>query len=638
MIRRRLPTPALATLPDIRTPALTTLLLALLIPVATLAASRPTVEDLRALSIDELTQLEIISVSKRPERLSQAAAAVYVITGEDIRRSGAATLAEVLRLAPNLQVARLNAQSYAISARGFNSFEASIRLLVLIDGRSVYTPLHAGVFWDQQQVMVEDIERVEVISGPGGTLWGVNAVNGVINVITKHSKDTQGGLASARVGNVDQGGALRYGGRIGENATWRAYGLGTGFGETVTATDTGRGDHWTNRQGGFRTDFASGASAYTVQGDAYHNLVEGGTISGGNVLGRWTHQLSPTSALEVQAYYDQLDRRTIGLTDSLDTFDVQGQHSLAVGNRHQIVWGAGYRLHRDHFDNQLNAFGLQPVEDTFHLGNVFAQDSITLTEDVTFTIGNKFEYSSLTGDVEFMPSGRLAWRLSDHTTVWGAISRAVRTPSRFDLDLQAAGFFGPSPNFHSEKLIAYELGIRGRPGARSTLSVSLFYNDYQDLRVLTLNPAGLVAFGNRMEGNTYGVETWGDYRVLDWWKLSAGLTVVRKDLHLEPGALNAALDQHQGNDPNYQWSLRSSMDLTDDVAWDVGLRRVDSLPDPAVPAYTALDTRIGWQVNEALELSLAGFNLLDDRHPETGPPASRGEIRRTVYAGFTLRF
>jgi iron complex outermembrane recepter protein len=281
---------------------------------------------------------------------------------------------------------------------------------------------------------------------------------------------------------------------------------------------------------------------------------------------------------------------------------------------------------------------LRPVEDTFHLGNVFAQDSIALSEDATFTIGNKFEYSSLTGDVEFLPSARLAWRLNENAMLWGALSRSVRTPSRFDLDLQAAGFFGPSPSFHSEEVITYELGFRGRPDPRSTVSVSLFYNDYDDLRILTLAPSGLLQFGNRMEGRTYGIESWGEYRVLPWWRVSAGLTILRKSLDLELGAVRAALDQHQGNDPDYQWSLRSSMDLTDDVSWDVGLRRIDSLPSPAIPSYTSLDTRIGWRVTETLELSLAGFNLLDDRHPETGPPASRGEIRRAVYAGATLRF
>lgn len=614
------------------------LLLAALAPFGALAAPKTSVEDLRSLSIDELANLEITSVSKRTERLSQAPAAVYVITGEDIRRSGAISLPEALRLAPNLQVARLTSQSYAISARGFNSLQASDRLLVLIDGRSVYTPLHAGVFWDQQQVMLDDIERIEVISGPGGTLWGVNAVNGVINVITKHSRDTQGGLASTSIGNIDQSGALRYGGKIGDNATWRAYGLGTGFGETVDRADKGRHDGWTNRQGGFRSDFASGASSYTVQGDVFDNPIESGSISGGNVLGRWSHQLSETSSLELQAYYDQVDRRATGLTDSLDTFDLQGQHSFRIGDAHQIVWGAGYRVHRDRFDNRQNIFVLRPISDTLQLGNVFAQDSIALTDDLTFTLGNKFEYSSLTSEIEYLPSARLAWRVNDNAMFWGAVSRAVRTPSRIDLSLQAPGLFGPSPDFHSEKLIAYELGFRGRPDPRSTVSVSLFYNDYSDLRVLALSPAGTLVFGNRMEGDTYGVETWGDYRILSWWRLSAGLTILRRNLHLEPGAVTAALDQHQGNDPNYQWSLRSSMNLTDTVEWDIGIRRVDSLPNPAIPSYTSLDTRLGWQVTPSTELWIAGFNLLDDRHPETGLLTERGEIRRSVYAGARLRF
>lgn len=604
-------------------------------------ATPPTVKDLSRLSLEELAEIRVTSVFKRPEPLSEAPAAIYVITHDAIRRSGATSLPEALRLAPNLNVARLNAREYTISARGFNTFQASNKLLVLIDGRSVYTPLHAGVYWDQQQVMVEDIDRIEVISGPGGTLYGANAVNGVINVITKHSRDTQGGLLSTQIGTTDRTGSVRYGGRIGEHTTYRGYGRGAYMGDSRHPNGGAAEDDWENRQAGFRSDWNQAQDAVTLQGDVFRNPVQaGGVLSGGNILGRWTRQLSETSSFELQAYYDKVDRIVPGVTDRLETFDMETQYNFRAGDAHNVVVGGGFRRSTDRFVNTLNAFVVRPEEDTQQLTNVFAQNSIALHEDVTLTLGNKFEHSNFSG-LELLPSARLAWRATDTTLLWSAVSRAVRTPARIDRDLVNTGVLERAgDSLKSETLIAYEAGIRVQPSDITSLSVSVFYNDYDDLRVLGTAPSGRLFFSNRMHGTTYGMETWGDYKVSDSWRLSAGFSYLHKDLTLEPGASTTALDQHQGNDPDYQASLRSSLDISRDIEWDIGVRFVDNLTRPAVPGYVALDTRIGWDVTEAVELSLAGFNLLDDGdgHRETRNTTDGRDIPRSVYAGLRVRF
>jgi iron complex outermembrane receptor protein len=598
-----------------------------------------TLEDLSRLSIEDLANIEVTSVSKRPEPLSKAAASVYVITGDDIRRSGVTSLPEALRLAPNLEVARVGASSYAISARGFNRFEVSNKLLVLIDGRTVYSPLHAGVFWDTPNVMLEDIDRIEVISGSGGTLYGANAVNGVINVITKSSADTKGGLASAQFGDVDRSGALRYGGSLGARGSYRVYGLGFQRGHTVHADGTSTGDDWAARQGGFRTDWHTFGNAFTVQGDIFSDPFDsGGRATGGNILARWTHTLSADSAVDVQTYYDKVERNTPGVFDSLETADFQVQHNFSWGDAHKIVWGGGYRVLQDQFINTLNGFVLVPDSRTLTLGNVFAQDAISLADDLKLTLGTKLEDSSYTG-FEYMPDARLGWEVTDSDFLWASVSRSVRTPSRIERELQFPGVLLPAPNFRSEKLIAYEVGYRGQLSPDALASVSFYYNDYDDIRATELGPGGTtpVQLGNGIAGSTYGMEAWGEYRLQPWWRLKPGLNIIRKHLYLKDGATDTSGRQGTGNDPDYQFSLRSSMDLRDNVEIDVGFRSVDNLTNPIIPAYYEFDARVGWHVTDRLELSLAAFNIFDDHHPETGSaPAS--EIRRTVYAGARWRF
>ncbi|MCD6073636.1 MAG: TonB-dependent receptor, plug [Rhodospirillales bacterium] len=598
--------------------------------------------DLLHMSLDELSNIQVTSVSKKAESLSKAAAAVYVITNEDIRRYGATTIPEALRLAPNLQVARVNAHDYAITARGFNSTTAN-KLLVMIDGRSVYTPLFSGVFWDVQDVMLEDIDRIEVISGPGGTLWGSNAVNGVINIITRKSSDTQGGLLAAGGGNKEQGGAIRYGGKLDDDTTFRVYGKGFQQDNTVrTRGDYSTRDAWHKEQVGFRADSGKTGNKFTVQGDAYSGATDqingaDQLMVGGNLLGRWDGVLNNGSTLQVQSYYDRTMREVpLGYEEVRDTFDVSVQHGFEPAQNHQIVWGGGYRYSMDQTIESAT-LGFYPLDRNLGLANIFVQDTIALSDTVDLTLGGKLEHNSYTG-LELLWNTRLAWELSDQSLLWSSVSRAVRTPSRLDRDLFSPGrppftVIAGGPEFESETLTAYEIGYRARPVPEATYSISTYYNDYEELR--SLEPIGTaslpVQIGNKMEGSTYGVETWGTYRVLDWWTLKAGANVMKKNLTMEQGSRDAAGTSGSGNDPSYQLSLRSMMSLPHDTEFDIAVRRVDELSSPIVPGYTTLDARIGWQIRPDMQLSLAAFDLLDQEHPEFSAISTRNEIGRSVF-------
>ena len=600
------------------------------------AATAP--NELTELSLEELMNVEVTSVSKKPERLSDAAAAVYVITREDIRRSGYTSIPEILRLAPNLQVARVSASTYAISARGFNSTSAN-KLLVLIDGRTVYTPLFSGVFWDVQDTLIEDIERIEIISGPGGTLWGSNAVNGVINIITRQSQETKGALVNLGEGTEERGASVRYGAKLGEDATLRIYGKGFYRDNTVRGDGTGVQDAWKKGQVGFRTDWGRGSDAFTLQGDGYTGTIaqvgDNVSISGANLLARWNRALQDGSALKVQAYFDRTRRIVPGtFGELLDTYDIDAQHRFQWGTRNEIVWGGGYRLMHDAVTNSA-VLAFLPNVKSLQLINVFLQDSIALRERLQLTVGTKLESNSYTG-WEVQPSARLAWKVRDDTLLWSAVSRVVRTPSRVDRDFfvfvptfQIAG----GPDFKSEKLIAFEIGYRAQPVPHASLSISTFYNVYDDLRSIELGPGGAMPFTltNQMEGHTYGVETWGSYRVLDWWRLSAGYNYLKENLGFKAGSRDtniAAL----GNDPAHQFSARSAMNLANNLEWDAGLRVIGALGSPDVPKYVTLDTRLGWAFMKGVELSLIGYNLLDHDHPEFGAAATRSELARAFYA------
>lgn len=599
---------------------------------------------LSQMTIEELANIEVTSVSKRSERLSDAAAAVFVITHDEIRRSGAASIPEILRLAPNLQVARVDASQYAITARGFNSTTAN-KLLVLIDGRSVYTPLFSGVFWDVQDVLLEDIDRIEVISGPGGALWGSNAVNGVINIITRDSRDTIGGLVDIGGGSDERSAGVRYGARLGEDATYRLYGKGFSRDNTVDESGTSKEESWSKGQGGFRADWGKTHDIFTFQGDVYDGSIDqkvfdDKTISGGNLLGRWNRTMGNGSSFQVQTYYDRTRRIYPGtFGETLDTYDIAAQHSFSLGAHHNIVWGGGYRLMQDDVTNSA-VLAFLPANRDLELSNIFLQDGILLHERWQLTLGAKVEDNSYTG-IEVQPSARLSWKLSDSALLWSAVSRAVRTPSRLDKELFAPGSppysIAGGPDFQSEKVTAYELGYRAQPTPRASYSISTFYNVYDELRSLEPIGGGAFVLGNKMEGETYGAELWGNYRLLDWWRLSAGYTYLKERLRFQADSGDTAL-RGAGNDPAYQIAARSSMDLVHNLEFDATVRVIDSLPNPHVPGYTALDARLGWKVRKDLDISLIGNNLLDSHHPEFGAASASSDLGRTVYGRIQWKF
>lgn len=609
---------------------------------------------LKKLSLEDLMQLDVTSVSRRAEPYREAPAAIQVITQEDIRRSGASSIPEALRLANNLQVAQVDARNWAITARGFNSGTAN-KLLVLIDGRTVYTPLFSGVFWDVQDYLLEDLDRIEVVSGPGATLYGANAVNGVINIVSKSSKDTQGLLLTGGAGTeLRSFGGLRYGGMLSSNLSYRVYGKYFTRDDSLFADGSNGKDDWQMGQHGFRMDWdASEKNVVTFQGDIYNGEADQQrnndlTLSGGNILSRWTHTVSEESDFSLQLYYDRTHRRIPGtFAEDLDTYDLDFDHNFALGGRNKIIWGAGFRYTRNVVEN-TPALAFLPVTLDRNLYTVFAQDEIMLNENLFFTLGSKIEHNDYTG-VEFQPSGRLAWNITSNQLVWSAISRAARTPSRIDRQLFVPGeppfsVLGGGSNFDSETVIAYELGYRVQPHPKISTSISTFFNDYDDIRSIRTNSPTPV-FANDIQGENYGVEIDTTYQVLDWWRLRVGYVFLKENLREKSGRddlNNAGLETA---DPEHQASLQSFMSLPGHIELDGRLRWVDRLTtvsggiEGSVPSYFSLDLRLGWNPREDLEFSIVGQNLLDDHHPEFGfPNASRHEIQRSVYGKVTWRF
>jgi iron complex outermembrane recepter protein len=602
------------------------------------AADQLAAADLADLSLEQLANIEVTSVSRRAERLSDAAASIYVITNDDIRRSGVTSLPEALRLAPNLQVARTSASGYAISARGFNNAIGN-KLLVLIDGRTVYTPLFSGVFWDAQDVMLEDIDRIEVISGPGGTLWGANAVNGVINVITRKAQATQGTLAAAGGGNLEAGGSVRHGGKFGADGHYRVYGKYFDRDNTKRANGTAVADGWDKGQLGFRADWSSGANrGFTLQGDLYDGKEEQAptgkiNISGGNVIARWNERLAGGSDLRVQFYYDRTKRDQATFGETLDILDVEMQQGLPAVGAHRILWGGGYRSAKDSVRNSAGLAFL-PADKDLAWANAFVQDEIRLADGLELTLGIKLESNDYTG-WETLPSVRLAWKAAPNRLVWGALSRAVRAPARLDRELFSPAnppfLLAGGPNFESEIANVAEIGYRAQASSTLSYSVTAFYHDFDKLRSLEPLPGGGFVIANGVEGTTRGIEGWGAWQATKSWRFSAGGMYLDKDLKSRPGSLDPTGPAAQGNDPEYQWQLRSSLNLTDRHEFDVIVRNVGSLPNPAVPAYVAVDAWLGWRVSRSVELSLTLQNIFDSEHPEFGAPATRSVFERGAF-------
>lgn len=582
-----------------------------------------------------------------------------MITHEDILRSGAISLPEALRLAPNLQVALSNANTYAITARGFNTSSAN-KLLVLIDGRTVYTPLNASVFWDMQDVMLDDVERIEVISGPGGTLWGANAVNGVINIITRTAADTQGLLVRVDAGNDDRGGALRHGWRLGEQTSMRLYAKKSDHDGTVKANGSPVADAWQGAQAGFRVDRKAGHDGWTWQGDIYDGQADitGGDrdVSGANLLTRWSRALGEGSGLQLQVYYDHVQRHQVSVLPGfgglpfnldLDTLDIDFQHRTLLGADHEFVWGGGYRyMDLRTMGNPL--FRFSPQDSKLSLSNVFVQDTLQLKPGLKLTLGGKVEHNRYTGP-EFQPNVRLAWKPDDNHLWWGAVSHVARTPSPIDRNFEVltalnGGNPAASPyngrllggqDFVSETLTAYELGYRAQPLSNLSYSVSSFYNEYTRLRSIERLAGGDFVLGNGVAARTYGVGLWSQYLVNERWRLSAGFNRLFERFHFRPGSTDPGSASAGANDPRYQASVRSSHDLTDLMTFDVSVRAVGALPNPSVPAYVALDMRAAWTVAKGVVLSLTGLNLLDARHPEFGAAPARSEVGRKAMLGLT---
>jgi iron complex outermembrane receptor protein len=620
-----------------------------------------TARELADLSIEELMNETVTSVSKREQRLSDAAAAIAVISQDDLRRSGAVTIPDALRLVPGVNVNGINARQSAVSARGFNGV-FSHKLLVLVDGRTAYTPLFSGVYWDLQQTMLEDVDRIEVIRGPGATIWGANAVNGVINVVTASARDTQGSLVYAGGGDVHRALAgWRYGGRIGEGTYYRvfaSYQTNADWEQTSGAPDR---SHWQGRYGGFRVDHYPDADSHlTWQADATRVAsidVDGDNF---NTLARWTRQLAPQSSLEVQAYYDRIDRDETNRSRSvIEVFDFSAEQAFTLGERHQVIWGGGYRFVANDV-KQASVFAA--VRDGLfnrQLLSAFVQDEWQAVPDrLILTAGLKFEHNDITG-VELQPSVRAVFKPAETRTVWAAISRAVRTPDEVEshdlFNIIVGGpFRGPdqriyfpalvgNPALRSEVLWAYELGYRSQPVPRLAVDLAGYYHDYTRL-ISFGSPRNLVVgqpfnilelpWQNIHDGYSYGGEAAVTSSPTDRWRLTLGYTYAR----LRVPGLTVLASEIARPPPRHQASLRSAHDLGRRTSFDAQLRYVDDVL--TVRAYFTADLRLAYRPRDGLELSLAGQNLFDPNHPEqeTASSVVTAEVPRGYYGKLTWRF
>lgn len=637
---------------------------ALFVLVAPLAADDQ--RDLTSISLEELARTKVTAVSKTEEPRFQTPAAIHVVTAEDIRRSGATSLPEALRLAPGVHVARMTSSQWAVGIRGFTSRLARSQL-ALMDGRSLYTPLFAGTYWEVQDTILEDVERIEVVRGPGGTLWGANAVSGIVSIITKDANGTRGGLLSAAGGNEERASArARYGGTVSDKGSYRVYGKYFRRDAAFHATD-GDFDDWHLAQGGFRTDWKLRADdRLTVQGDVYsgragvrsslsyydppyRRAVESeAPLSGGNLTARWARPRK-ASEISVLTYYDRTRRVEPIFREVRDTFDVDLQHHLGVGERQELVWGLGYRLSAGRSQG-IETVAFVPANRTDHIFSAFVHDEIDLVKDerLRLGLGSKLLRNQYTG-FELQPSARLLWAPRRRQAVWAAVTRAVRTPSRVERDLQLTTSVSPtSPifarvegdeGFRSEKTVAYEGGYRVQPADRLSLEVALFHNRYSDLLSLEAGPSFVedgrqilpLRIANMLRGRASGLELAATAHPSARWALSTDYAYLDVDLETRPGSTDTTQAAAGGASPRHAARVRSSWRLGGDVDVDLSFRWVDELPSQEVPAYSALDARVAWLVVPRLELAIVGRDLLRDHHLEFGGGTSPTEIQRSVY-------
>lgn len=638
-------------------------------------------QDLTEFSIEELMDIKVTSVSKKSQRLSDSAAAIFVITREDIRRSGVTNIPEALRMAPGVNVAHIDANKWAINCRGFNS-RFSPSLQVLVDGRSVYTPSFSGVYWEVTDVLLEDVDRIEVIRGPGATIWGSNAVNGVINIITRRANDTQGGFVQASAGSVEKNMvAARYGGTMGKDKFWRIYAKHKAIDEFERLSGENAGDDWQINQAGFRMDAKlSLTDNFTLQGDLYDGHIHQDLylysaaspymdeipvktdVSGGNIMGRWTKILSGTSEMSVQMYYDVMNRSEDILNEDRHNFDLEFQHRFGLGFGNDIIWGLRLRHSSDDYSGSKVAF-MNPVSTNELLYSAFIQDEISFLEDkIKLTIGSKFEHNDYTG-FEIQPSTRLLWTPGEHHKLWAAISRATRIPSRMEANaiVYLSGIdIGGSPLYTrfinnedqtAETLWAWEAGYRFIPQQNLSIDLALFFNDYQNLRIYSphgFEDADKSRILNVALSNMSNAQSWGAEIAVELatgrkvkWTLAYSLTCHDYD-NDQDFEIDFGFTKHQV-------SLRGRFDLTENLTLNAWLRYVGKTDANYVFSdtliyeiddYATLDLRLGWKIRPDLEFFLTGQNLLQDSHLEFVQEAFSYsvEVPRSAYAGLTYKF
>ena len=653
-----------------------TLLCALASPaiaqVKTVAAQE---KALKNFSLEELGELAVTGIEKQPEQVWNTPAAIYVITAEDIRRSGATTLPDVLRLAPGVIVNQLDSNRWAVGIRGFAD-TLSKGMLVLIDGRNVYSPLQGGVHWAVQDLVLHDIERIEVIRGPGGTIWGANAVNGVINIITKTAQQRRGLDVSLTGGTLDLARmAFSFGSSGGPTMDYRIYGKWFTRGPQFH-TDGQDWDDWRSGQGGFRIDWtASQKDSVTFTGDLYKTVTglrssvsrfvpvvvetvdANAHLSGGNLNAAWTRTFAGGSVLQLQVYFDRTRRDTVTFIESRNTVDVDLNHNLARWQRNDFSWGAGFRFSPSAFQQTIPTLTFIPEDKSYNLGSFFAQDRIHIVPSrFALTVGSKFEYNNYSG-MEYQPSVRLLWTPGSNQSVWGSVARAVRTPSRLERDIRLIVLTNPAvplyaslegtPDYDAEPMISYEGGYRRLITPAFYIDFAAFHNEYDKVLgfgnfVFTNETDPIphtrftVPIVNGVEGSVRGLEITPDWKPLPSWNIKGSYSYLRLFLRSKPGLTDQTRPlTEEGSAPRHQVRIQSRVDLPGDFELDQTYRYVGRLPAQNVDAYHTIDARFGWHYSNRLEFSVAGQNLLRPRHAEFGTTPVL--IRRSVYARITIR-
>jgi Outer membrane receptor for ferrienterochelin and colicins len=626
-------------------------LLLLLAPAAS-AQSFPSAHELKTMSLDDLLEVQVISVSRTPEDWRTTPTAINVLTAEDIRRSSAVRLADIFRIAPGFHVGRNAGSEYAINARGFSSAVGN-KMEVLMDGRSLYTPLFAGVAWNVQDTLLLDIARIETVRGPGAALWGANAVNGVINIVTKSADETQGLLVTGGAGNEERAfAALRYGDKLGVDTYYRAYLKHVERDDLILPDGSSAHDALRQTQAGFRLDsYPSAADHFTAQGELYFNRTDLLTGShsrneGGSLLGRWTHGFGTGSEFQLQAYYQNDIRDVPALFyEDRHTAELELFYRSEPAPCHQLVLGAHYRYSHDRTGNG-RPYVFDPPRRTLHLVGGFIQDDITLVPHrLLLSLGSKFEHNDFTG-FEMQPKLALAFHPSKQHTLWASVSRAVRTPTRAEDDARylpdynaGAALFRGDRDFTSETLVAFETGYRVQPRDNLFIDLALFFNRYDDLRTFSFEPpVDVLVLRNRREGDTRGGELIVTWQPAAWWRLTASYAYIDEHLYFEPGVIDPTDGFFETNDAPHLAKLTSALNLRGGFEIDFTLRYVDRLPNPYVPSYVELDLRLAWRPNDRLELAVVGRNLLDASHPEFSAAASPVELQRGGYLQATWHY